>query len=300
MKKILFAVLILMISSYANATLLWEQNKGQLIYQNALYSGSEIINYDPGFNVNFYGDSFSDVWVNSNGTISFNDGNHYEINGNLPRTQDVVSAGVPIPNRSFKMLAPLWDYLIANNVLENGDPDSDAGVWANVLGSPGSRKLVVTWNHVAHFNEMSNPSPYYGSSTFQVTLFENCDNVVFSYLNLDGLKDPAHTGGYSFGDLFFPNNSNGVTIGVNAGDFNGDPYIRGNEYLYGFPNISLLPEDDSILLTYNENFYAAGVGEYTFSTYNGECSNPVPEPSTLVLTGTALLGFLFVRRRRSH
>lgn len=293
-KCFIITMLLLVVSTYANATLLWESDKGQLIYQNPFFGASDSVNKSIGFDFSFYGETFSSLWINSTGTISFNDMNESPGNIHLPAVQPEISPGVPVPNKSMKMLAPLWDYLIAKNEV-NGIEDPEAGVWVNSLGTPGSKKLVITWNSVSHFNEMSNPTPFYGSDTFQVILFEGTTDIVFSYLNLDGLTDPAHTGGYTFGESFFPNNTNGVTIGVNGGDFAGSQYIRGNEYLYGFPESSLLPANDSILLTYSENYYAPGVGEYLFSTFEGPSTSPIPEPSTIFLTGTALLTVFFIR-----
>ncbi|RMF96482.1 MAG: PEP-CTERM sorting domain-containing protein, partial [Candidatus Schekmanbacteria bacterium] len=282
-------------SPLANATLIWESNLGQLVLQgpnNFPFSGGFSVNYNIGFDFSFYGNTYSNLWLNSNGTITFDDQNVVVWNGSFPAEQPMGVNG-PQPNESMKMIAPLWDNLsISPDAKEDGSVDPNTGIWANLIGTPGSRKLVITWNNVSHFNESGYPTVFYGSDTFQVTLTEGSTDILFSYLNLDGVTDPIHSGSYSNGSYSFPNDFNGITIGVNAGDLPGSQYIRGTQYLYGFVDNSLLPQNDSVLLTYDPDYYAPGVGEYVIAN-----TTPVPEPSTIILLGTSLVALYLIRVR---
>lgn len=115
-----------------------------------------------GFTFYFYGQAYTGIWVNSNGTLSFVDCNYY------------YSAAIPEDPKIF--IAPLYGDF---NPSVNGD------VYYNVLGSPGSRTFVATWYDVPEYSPSSGTN-----STFQVQLHEGSNTIVFGYntLNTDGIN----------------------------------------------------------------------------------------------------------------
>ena len=242
----LIVLVIFSISPSARATLLWESNIGSAISN---FTDDDYRAISLGFNVNFYGVSYSIVYVNSNGNVSFGDYNVDPFNVSFPVSEFIDSTGWNAPGDERTMTAPLWDDL---------DPDpndtgrSTSGVYTNIIGNPGSREFVVTWNDVANVSLLGS---YYGSNTFQIILYEATNSIQFNYQTLSGITSPLHVS---------PKDVNGITIGVNAGDLPTDSIIRGTQYLYGFaPYSPPLPENDSLLFTYNPNFYGAGLGGYT-------------------------------------
>jgi len=308
-KVYLFAIaLFVTLSANSHATLLWESDYGSLAQQGIPVSeiGGVAIgaaNYNIGFDFQFYGETFSDLWINSLGTVSFGDSNLNPVNDPFPAEQDLVNVikQKPQPYERTKMIAPLWDFLLTNpDAKEDGSTNPDTGVWANLTGTPGSQKLVLTWNDVSNFNLSGSPTPYYGSNTFQLILLEGSNDIIMSYLNLDGVKSPIHSGGTLFPESgnYVPNDYNGITIGVNAGDLPGSSIIRGTEYLYGFVSDSQLPEYNSIIFKYDSNYYGTGIGGYTVSIYE-PTSSPIPEPSTLWLMASSIVGYFLYSFKRS-
>lgn len=286
--KIIIAALliftIVLIPLPAKATLFWEPNTGSKI-SNFTDDDNRAISL--GFSVNFYGTSYSTVYVNSNGSVTFGDGNNDPTNVSFPATEVIDGTGWNAPGDERTMIAPLWDDL---------DPDpadtgrSTSGVYTNIIGNPGSRKFVVTWNDVTNYNRST--GLYYGSDTFQLEIYEWTNSIQFNYQSLSGIKSTKHVS---------PKDINGITIGVNAGDLLTDSLKKGTQYLYGFVPSSSLPENNSLLVSYNPNYYGTGKGGYTIGIQTNQLipPSPAPEPSTLALLGLGILAGIFVKRRIS-
>jgi len=288
MKKIVHVALmtiaiILLINPSAKATLFWESDIGTV----SLMADDDFGVISLGFNVNFYGVSYSSIRINSNGSITFGDGNYDPFNVSFPAAEDVV--GGDVPGDEMTMAAPLWDDLTTD---PTNTGRSGTGLYTNILGSPGERRFVATWNDVGHYNlqpRKAYPNEYYGSDTFQIVLFEYSNSILFSYLNLDGVKSPYHAS---------PRDVNGITIGVNAGDISGT--IRGTQYLYGFVPTASLPEYESLLFTWDPNYHGPGIGGYSVGIATElppppPTSTPVPEPSTSLLTGIGIIAGILIR-----
>ena len=109
------------------------------------------------FPVLFGGGSFSNLYVGSNGAISFN-------NVSIPYTN------APIPSSAASTLvAPFWDDLSPVS-------GTNQNVFWAVTGATPYRELVIEWRDVAHFNCGSSDSV-----KFQVVFFEGSSNVLFNY-----------------------------------------------------------------------------------------------------------------------
>jgi subtilisin family serine protease len=115
----------------------------------------------------FYGDTFTTVNVCTNGFLSFTDGSHPFLNGDLPDT----SAGTP-----RNLIAPWWDDLDLRPV------GGVASAWAWFDGT----KFIVEWHDVAHF---AVGGPY----TFEAILWPD-GAIDLQYLSMAGGTDQATIG----------------------------------------------------------------------------------------------------------
>lgn len=112
-----------------------------------------------GFTFPFFGNSYSSVYIGSNGFLSFGIGYYHYSNQNLPSTS--------APNN---MIAPFWDDL---------NPRSAGDIYYETVGVAPNRIFVAEWRHVTH----------YGLSTdynFQVQLFESSNAIQFIYDVMNG------------------------------------------------------------------------------------------------------------------
>jgi subtilisin family serine protease len=117
------------------------------------------LNITSPFPVNFYGETYSNLTISSNGNIDFE--NKY-----------LGFANAPIPSANHygvdRLIAVFWDDM-------NMRFDVDQGaVYCSVVGDSPSRSLVVEWKDVARY-------PNIGSATFEVLFNENSSNIVFQY-----------------------------------------------------------------------------------------------------------------------
>jgi hypothetical protein len=115
------------------------------------------------FPIHFGGNTFQRLFVNSNGYVTLDYG--YNSAAQLP---------IPFPTTG-SIIAPWW---------EDWAPKFDAAenvYWA-VNGTAPSREIVIEWRKLLHF-VMVGPDP--NGVTFQMVLFEDRDDVLFSYLDVD-------------------------------------------------------------------------------------------------------------------
>ena len=123
-----------------------------------------------GFDFNFYGQNYSDVYVFVNGIISFDADSEtgYEIK--------------PLPSYASPSLciAPWWSDLMLLG---------DNYVKYQVLGSAPNRRLIVQWEITDYNIENSN-----NLIKFQIKLYENSGNIVFAYDDVS-FDDPEFDNG---------------------------------------------------------------------------------------------------------
>jgi hypothetical protein len=136
----------------------------------------------------FYGDDFTQLYINNNGNISFT-------------TPYFQYSPTGFPSSDFIMIAPFW-----------GDVDTRGDIGA-VYYKMEANRMVVIWNEVGYFS-------YHGDlrNTFELIITDGNDpligignNVAFSYTTMQWTTGDASEGIGGFGG--YP-----ATVGVNKGD----------------------------------------------------------------------------------
>jgi uncharacterized repeat protein (TIGR01451 family) len=107
-----------------------------------------------GFTFTFNGTNYTNVWVNSNGMLSFSAGT--TAYGNL---------ALPVATAPTDMILPYWDDILAPTA---------GNVTYGTLGTAPNRQLVVSWNAVALYNDAA------ARCSFQVVLGED-QTIRFRY-----------------------------------------------------------------------------------------------------------------------
>ena len=135
-----------------------------------------------GFNFEYYGNTYSQVTVASDGVIHF-DG-----------AAGVGGENLSLPTGSARLIAPLWDNL---------RPDGGGDVYYSTHGLAPTRVFIAEWRDVAHY---ATYSPYYtaGDATFEVKLFESGGGIEFHYQDVQ------------WGDASYDNGAS-ATIGIQEG-----------------------------------------------------------------------------------
>ena len=118
------------------------------------------------FSIEFGGGSFNNLYVSSNGTISFTDMFGSFVNVGLPTSYE-------LPQNVMTLVAPFWEDLYPVS-------GSDNNVFWAVTGSAPNRGLVVEWRNVESF---ACPGDSSAAVTFQVVFQEGSSNVLFNYAN---------------------------------------------------------------------------------------------------------------------
>jgi PKD repeat protein len=108
------------------------------------------------FAFNFYGESFSRIYIGANGVIGLGSTN------GLNSTSPALLPNRTIPNG---LIAPYWDNL---------NPGAGGTVSFGILGESPNRKAVITWEGVPRFGS---PMPF----TFQAIFEEAGNDIVFQY-----------------------------------------------------------------------------------------------------------------------
>jgi subtilisin family serine protease len=120
------------------------------------------------FAIPFGNGSFTQLWVSSNGTISFSGAFSSYIHEFIPTNSPL--SFIPISAPASTLVAPFWDDLLPLK----GTPQNV--FWA-VSGAAPNRELVIEWRDVRAF-ECSTEAD---SIKFQVVFFENASDVLFNY-----------------------------------------------------------------------------------------------------------------------
>jgi hypothetical protein len=134
------------------------------------------------FDVNFFGNTFNQFFINNNGNLTFND-----------RVSAFTPSPFPISNQP--MTAPFW-----GDVDTRGTGDVFVG---NGIDTAGNKFVAATWSDVGFFSRQTNPT-----NDFQVILRERADT-----------NSPGTTGNF---DIDFRYNRLDWTTGsASGGDSNG-------------------------------------------------------------------------------
>ncbi len=132
-------------------------------------STSDDVNAGPfpvGFTFPFYGNTFTDFRVSSNGWVSFTN-----------TTSDLSNDPLPSPGGPENLLAVFWDDMVV-----------DLSVGGQVYYEYDGTKLVIQYDGVKKYG--SNSPPYY---TFQILLYPN-GTIVYQYLTLGATVNSATIG----------------------------------------------------------------------------------------------------------
>ncbi|MDJ0690785.1 MAG: hypothetical protein QNJ41_20040 [Xenococcaceae cyanobacterium MO_188.B32] len=173
-----------------------------------------------GFTFDFFGTDYTDVSWSPNGLMTFGGTNGQFSNVDLTTTA---------PFGDFPSIAPLWDDW---QFFSEG---TDA-TYFQTLGTPGDRRFVLQWNIAEGFSD--SPSPV----TFQSTLFEGSNEILFSYLDVDSGDFRAFG---SDGTVGIRNSGGEATGEVEQFSFN-TPALR-NEQSILFKQVKPTPEPNSVL-----------------------------------------------------
>jgi subtilisin family serine protease len=191
-----------------------------------------------GFDFVFYGNTYSTVKISSNGYLTFGvDGTDY--------TNDAI----PFTTDPDNFIAPFWDDL---------NPATAGSVYYLFQGSAPNRTFTIEWEGVSHYYNT-------GTVTFEATLYEGNNNLIFQYKDVD------------FGNSSY-NNGASATIGVE----NIDGSI-GLQYSYNQASVS---NDTAILFSSNPMAPTVSSGSatpiaITSATLNGTV-NPNGATTTVI------------------
>lgn len=114
-----------------------------------------------GFNFDFYGTTYSQIFIGSNGFVTFGAGSSLYENTSF-------AAGGTIGGNPA--IAPLWD---------DWNPAATTGteVFSIVTGTAGSRQLIVQWSNIVHYGGTQ-------TASFQLVLNESDGSIEFRYLDV--------------------------------------------------------------------------------------------------------------------
>lgn len=176
----------------------------QTITGTSLNLGDDAIATLPApFPIDFGGGSFNQLFVSSNGTISFTDA-YYD----FPSFQLDFLSPLTFAQQPTTLVAPFWQDLYPVQ-------GSAQNVYWAVTGTAPSRSLVVEWRNVRSFVCRSDSA---ATVTFQVVFSEGSSNVQFNYADT------------VFGDACtFQDYGQATTIGIQSSTSNFATYSRPRE-----------------------------------------------------------------------
>lgn len=121
------------------------------------------------FTFNFYSVNYTQVRFSDNGLITFGTSTTSNANSNLSSSPSQAA------------IAVLWDDL----------ETTSSGVKWQVIGSAGSRRLVIQWENVRYWTS-GNTGTF--TLRFQAVLFEGSNEIRFNYENLEGAVNSSDEG----------------------------------------------------------------------------------------------------------
>jgi len=221
-----------------------------------------------GFTIDFYGESYSSLYVNNNGNVTFD---------------SALGTYTPygITGGSLSMLAPffadVWTYA------DVGSPILEVTYGTSTID--GHAVFGVNWINVGYFADSSGSK----LNSFQLIITDRSDlgagNFDFEF-NYDTIA--WETGSASGGVDGLGGTSAHVGWTNGAGTY--------QEFTGSGVNGALLDTGSDALVDGSLNSTTAG--QYVFQVRNGQVvTTPVPEPATVLLFGLGLAGALRLRRK---
>ena len=146
-----------------------------------------------GFSFDFFGNTYTDFHVTSNGLVMFERGSNQYSNYPIPNTTGADN-----------YIAPFWDDLVIH---ETGD------IMYQTIGTAPNRKLVIQFNNMSFWN-----SPVL-LGTFQVILFEGSNNIQTQYRSIVDLTSDRASGNSATIGLENRDGSAGVVCSYNTAGY---------------------------------------------------------------------------------
>jgi uncharacterized repeat protein (TIGR01451 family) len=238
-----------------------------------------------GFPFRFYKNTYSDLYVNSNGLILFGAGNA----SNTDNTPELI----PYPGSTDNYASCMWNDMYMLN--------SSQGVWIETFGSAPNRYTVITFQ-AAYFN-----SPLASPALFQMILYETSNLIKCQYAHTHGpfygsggqaqigMENEDGTAGLSY---FFRLDYNHVVIGP----------LEDNLALEFTPGPAALPVFVTSSVDASANVHPGDVATYTLHVRNSgtapssitTVSDPIPADTTYVPGSAAVLGGGILDANASH
>lgn len=138
----------------------------------------------------FFGNTFSDFYVTTNGLVMFVTG-----------TTQITNFDIPHPNGTDNYIAPFWDDLIL---------DSTGDIMYRTIGTAPNRKLVIQYTNLTFFHS----DVLLG--TMQVILYEDSNNIQIQYRSIVDLSSDRASGSSATVGIENEDGSDGVLCSYNT------------------------------------------------------------------------------------
>jgi hypothetical protein len=222
------------------------------------------------FPFTFYGQTYSQVTVSSNGFLTLGSTNGADAWDN---------AGIPNANDPNALVAPFWDDL---------NPAAAGDVYAGVAGTSPNRRLYIEWYGVPHYGSS-------GTGTFELSLWESTGEIRYHWLDTDFGDANVNAGASATAGVENQAGNVGRQVAFNQ------PLLTNDRAVSCTPTTTPPPPpapsittsslaDATSGVTYSKTLAATGgTPPYTWSLAPG--SQPLPsgltlDPSTGVISGT--------------
>ena len=218
-----------------------------------------------GFNINFFGSNYSNLYVNNNGNVTFTAplGTYTPFN--------IVSTGTP-------MLAPFFADIDTRNAV--------SGVTQYGQGTLGGRNVFgVNWINVGYFSNQADKL-----NSIQLIMTDRSDvgagdfDFEFNYDQILWETGSASSGVNGFG-------GSPARAGWSSGSVSYEIAGSGT-------TLALLDSNPATGLIHN-SLNSNTSGQYIFQVRNGQVVSQVPEPASLALLGLGLAGLAVSRKRKA-
>jgi subtilisin family serine protease len=218
-----------------------------------------------GFPFTFYGQTYTQTYVSSNGFATL---------GSSAGAEAFENATIPDSAAPNGLLAPFWDDL---------NPAAAGDVYAGLTGTTGNRALHIEWFNVPHFWSS-------GTATFEMSLYEATGKITYRWLDTD-LSDPRSFGASATAGL----EATGGTIGRQL-SYNEPLLTSGREVSCTLTTPSPTPPtitttsltDATNAMSYSQTLSVSGGSPpYSWSIVSGGLPSGLSlNPTTGAITGT--------------